>query len=208
MPREGTFFSTGNSLNCTDTVVDRIVVGGSFADSVRAGVERGHYLDAIGREEEWLAERLDHNRQDSYSTEQHLRGDRWVRIDERRTADGGSIGVRIDITDSKRREEDPEKAVGATRRSPTPGEDRRLSYSSAIATVVVAAALQLLAYDPTQFTPTRDAVLSGGVRRDRAARRIPGGCHALRKSKSVDVKVNRGDGNHGRRRGHEQSDDR
>ena len=39
-----------------------------------------------------------------YSHEQHLPGDRWVRVEERRTADGGSIGVRIDITDLKRRE--------------------------------------------------------------------------------------------------------
>ena len=31
-------------------------------------------------------------------------GDRWVRIEERRTADGGSIGIRVDITDLKRRE--------------------------------------------------------------------------------------------------------
>lgn len=39
-----------------------------------------------------------------YLHEQHLAGDRWVRVEERRTSDGGSIGVRIDITDLKRRE--------------------------------------------------------------------------------------------------------
>ncbi len=37
--------------------------------------------------------------------EQRLAGNRWVRIEERRTADGGRIGVRIDVTDIKRREE-------------------------------------------------------------------------------------------------------
>jgi diguanylate cyclase (GGDEF)-like protein/PAS domain S-box-containing protein len=36
--------------------------------------------------------------------EQQLPGDKWVRVEERRTADGGSIGVRVDITDLKRRE--------------------------------------------------------------------------------------------------------
>jgi PAS domain S-box-containing protein len=36
--------------------------------------------------------------------EQQLSGDRWVRIEERRTAEGGSIGIRVDITDLKRRE--------------------------------------------------------------------------------------------------------
>jgi PAS domain-containing protein len=35
-------------LELYDTAVDRIAVGGSFADSVRAGVERGHYLMRSG----------------------------------------------------------------------------------------------------------------------------------------------------------------
>ncbi|MFZ0842228.1 MAG: PAS domain S-box protein, partial [Xanthobacteraceae bacterium] len=39
------------------------------------------------------------------SLEQRLAGNRWVRIEGRRTADGGRIGVRIDVTDLKRREE-------------------------------------------------------------------------------------------------------
>ena len=43
-------------------------------------------------------------RQSENSFELHLPGDRWFRVDERRTADGGSIGVRIDITELKRRE--------------------------------------------------------------------------------------------------------
>ena len=87
-----------------DTFADKIAVGNSFADSVRAGVERGHYLDAIGREETWLAERLAQNESCQSSSEQHIKGDRWVRVEERRTVDGGRIGVRIDITDLKRRE--------------------------------------------------------------------------------------------------------
>jgi diguanylate cyclase (GGDEF)-like protein/PAS domain S-box-containing protein len=85
--------------------LDKIAVGASFADSVRAGVERGHYLDAVGREEAWLAERLAQHGRYQNSCEQHITGDRWVRVEERRTADGGSIGVRIDITDLKRRED-------------------------------------------------------------------------------------------------------
>jgi diguanylate cyclase (GGDEF)-like protein/PAS domain S-box-containing protein len=88
-----------------DTALDKIAVGASFADSVRAGVERGHYVEAVGREEAWLAERFAQIDSCQSSCEQRLSGDRWVRIEERRTADGGSIGVRIDITDLKRREE-------------------------------------------------------------------------------------------------------
>src|SRR5262249_22255490 len=38
------------------------------------------------------------------SVEQQLPSDRWLRAEEQRTADGGVIGVRIDITDLKNRE--------------------------------------------------------------------------------------------------------
>jgi PAS domain S-box-containing protein len=78
--------------------------GVTFEEVVRAGLARGQYPEAIGREEEWLRERLALHAQPQYTHEQHLPGDRWLRIDERRTADGGSIGVRIDITDLKRSE--------------------------------------------------------------------------------------------------------
>jgi PAS domain S-box-containing protein len=88
-----------------NAALDKIQVGASFAESIRTGVERGHYLDAAGREEVWLAERLKQHDRFQSSAEQHISGDRWVRVEERRTADGGSIGLRIDITDLKRREE-------------------------------------------------------------------------------------------------------
>jgi diguanylate cyclase (GGDEF)-like protein/PAS domain S-box-containing protein len=83
---------------------DSLVVGARFEDTLRAGMAKGNYVNK-GREEEWLAERLAGHRRPENSFELQLPGDRWVRVDERRTADGGSIGVRIDITESKRREE-------------------------------------------------------------------------------------------------------
>jgi PAS domain S-box-containing protein len=85
--------------------VDHIRVGAKFEDVLRAGLDRGQYREAIGREEAWLDERMARLAKVSSTHEQHLPGDRWVRIEERRTADGGSIGVRIDITELKRREE-------------------------------------------------------------------------------------------------------
>ena len=85
--------------------MDAIAVGKGFEDVLRAGMARGQYADAIGREEEWLAERLACHRQQSSTHEQRLEGDRWLRVEERRTANGGSVGVRVDITDLKKREE-------------------------------------------------------------------------------------------------------
>ncbi len=79
-------------------------VGMRFEDNLRAGIAAGAYPDAVGRESEWLSERLSLHAGAKSSHEQRLVDDRWVRIEERRTSDGGSIGVRVDITDLKRRE--------------------------------------------------------------------------------------------------------
>ncbi|NGO51113.1 EAL domain-containing protein [Allomesorhizobium camelthorni] len=83
---------------------DNIAKGMRFEDTLRAGLKRGQYPQAVGREEEWLAERLARHAQASITHEQELPGGRWLRIHERRTTDGGSVGVRIDITDLKQRE--------------------------------------------------------------------------------------------------------
>ena len=83
---------------------DVLTAGMTFEQIVRDGLARGLYADAVGREEQWLSERLSRRMQEQSSHEQQLSGDRWLRIEERRTADGGNIGVRIDITELKRRE--------------------------------------------------------------------------------------------------------
>jgi diguanylate cyclase (GGDEF)-like protein/PAS domain S-box-containing protein len=83
---------------------EALATGAPFESILRAGLLRGQYPEASGREEAWLVERLARHALPHYSHEQHLAGDRWIRVEERRTADGGSIGVRIDITDLKRRE--------------------------------------------------------------------------------------------------------
>jgi diguanylate cyclase (GGDEF)-like protein/PAS domain S-box-containing protein len=81
-----------------------IRVGTRFEDLVRDGLAHGQYPDALGRQDEFLAERVSrHNRLRS-TTEQQLDGQRWVRAEEQRTAEGGTIGVRVDITDLKNRE--------------------------------------------------------------------------------------------------------
>jgi diguanylate cyclase (GGDEF)-like protein/PAS domain S-box-containing protein len=83
---------------------DVMTSGATFAGILRTGLARGQYPEALGREEQWLEARLARHLQDHSSHEQQLPGDRWVRVEERRTGDGGVIGVRIDITDLKRRE--------------------------------------------------------------------------------------------------------
>jgi diguanylate cyclase (GGDEF)-like protein/PAS domain S-box-containing protein len=84
--------------------LEAIAPGVSFEETLRFGLARGQYPEAKGCEEQWLRERLARHAQPQSTHEQQLSGDRWVRIEERHTADGGSIGIRVDITDLKRRE--------------------------------------------------------------------------------------------------------
>ena len=81
---------------------DLFRVGRPLAETLRIGVERGDYPAAVGREEAWLAERLALLQNPTAERhEQQIRDGRWVMIEERRTADGGVIGLRVDITDLK-----------------------------------------------------------------------------------------------------------
>ncbi len=76
-----------------------------LADTLRMGVMRGDYPEAFGREEEWLTERLALLDQPGQRHEQWLSDGRCIMIEERKTADGCTIGLRVDITEMKQREE-------------------------------------------------------------------------------------------------------
>jgi diguanylate cyclase (GGDEF)-like protein/PAS domain S-box-containing protein len=78
--------------------------GARLQDTIRIGVERGDYPEAIGREEEWIAERLTKLYQPGQRHEQTLADGRVILIEERLTEDGGVIGLRVDITELKQRE--------------------------------------------------------------------------------------------------------
>ena len=84
---------------------DLFAKGARLEDTLRIGVKRGDYPSAIGREEEWLNERLSMLRNPGMRHEQWLADGRCIMIEERVTADGDTIGLRVDITEMKRREE-------------------------------------------------------------------------------------------------------
>ncbi|MBN8980062.1 MAG: EAL domain-containing protein [Rhizobiales bacterium] len=78
--------------------------GAYLKDTLRIGVERGDYPEAEGREEEWIAERLAKLNRPGERHEQTLSDGRVILIEERKTGDGGLIGLRVDITELKQRE--------------------------------------------------------------------------------------------------------
>src|SRR6202007_2346333 len=83
---------------------DLFAPGARLQDTIRIGVARGDYPEAIGREEEWIAERLEKLTQPGERHEQKLADGRVILIEERKTEDGGVIGLRVDITELKQRE--------------------------------------------------------------------------------------------------------
>jgi signal transduction histidine kinase/CheY-like chemotaxis protein len=77
-------------------------VGMTFRDILQIGINEGRYDEAIGHEEDWIAERIRVRRQGVSTIEQQVAGDRWLQIQDRRTAEGGTVTVCNDITDLKR----------------------------------------------------------------------------------------------------------
>jgi two-component system, cell cycle sensor histidine kinase and response regulator CckA len=78
--------------------------GVSFEDMLRLGIANGLYPDAVGREEAWIADRLRHHRELDGAVEQRLAGGRHLLITERRMRNGGTAGLRIDVTRQKETE--------------------------------------------------------------------------------------------------------
>ncbi len=87
-----------------------MVQGARFEDIIRESARRGKQADGVDRIEEWVAERLADHRQASGYSEQHLSTGRWLRVSERRTPDGGAVGVRVDISGLKGAQERAEAA--------------------------------------------------------------------------------------------------
>ncbi|HTT79374.1 MAG TPA: PAS domain-containing protein [Stellaceae bacterium] len=81
-----------------------LVPGTSFEAMLRLGIANGQYPDAVGREEAWIADQLSHHRELGGAVEQHLSSGRHLLIAERRMRDGGTAGLRIDITRLKESE--------------------------------------------------------------------------------------------------------
>jgi PAS domain S-box-containing protein len=82
-----------------------LVPGIPFETIVRAQAESGFLPDAHGRVEEWVVERMARHRRGDADIVRRYDDGRWGRIIERRTSDGGVIGIRLDITELKKSEE-------------------------------------------------------------------------------------------------------
>ncbi|NQV79832.1 MAG: PAS-domain containing protein, partial [Alphaproteobacteria bacterium] len=88
--------------------------GARFEDLVRGSVAAGLFPDAVGREEEFIRDRMDRHRNPRGPFE-YRRADRWLVVRENRLANGHTMVVFTDISDIKRAEEALRESEGKFR---------------------------------------------------------------------------------------------
>ena len=85
--------------------------GTPYEKLIRQVANSGIIAIAQGRIEPWVADRLEKHHNPSAPYEQQRVDGRWLKISERRTQEGGIVGVFTDITELKRREARLEELV-------------------------------------------------------------------------------------------------
>jgi len=81
-----------------------LVQGTRFEDLVRVHVASGFVREVGSDAEEWIDNRMRAHRAANVNILRATDDGRWVQITERRTSDGGTIGIRLDVTELKERE--------------------------------------------------------------------------------------------------------
>ena len=84
--------------------------GVEFEQVPRACIDRGLILNAMGREDVFLQERLDSHRNPAGPVVHQWKQGQWLEIREEKTADGGTVCMDIDISEQKLADE--ARAIG------------------------------------------------------------------------------------------------
>ena len=91
-------------------IADKLEPGISFEEMVRASVELQMTFADATEKEAWVENRIKTHRNPSGPVDHKMSNGDWIRIIEQKMPDGGIVGLRIDITDTKRIEDDFEEA--------------------------------------------------------------------------------------------------
>ena len=82
-------------------LANHLQVGMTFRELLQVGLDDGVYSEAIGREQEFIAERMAMRDGLSATMEQRFAGNRWIRVSDRATRAGGIVTVCTEITELK-----------------------------------------------------------------------------------------------------------
>ena len=91
-------------------IADKLEPGISFEEMMRASVENLMTFVDAAEKEAWIKKRIEAHKNPGGPVDQKLSSGEWIRIIEKKLPDGGMVGLRIDITDTKRIEVELEEA--------------------------------------------------------------------------------------------------
>ncbi|MCH7864311.1 MAG: PAS domain-containing protein [Proteobacteria bacterium] len=94
-----------------EPVAETTKPGIPFERHTRALVEKGLIIEAVGREEEWIQERLKEHRNPGGPFEVTRQNGKCFLVHEQRMADGSTATIATDITERKRTEEELRQAL-------------------------------------------------------------------------------------------------
>ncbi len=110
-----------------------IIPGMPFESIMRGAARAGLILDADGCLEEWLAECMARHRTPRENFVEHFRGDRWMRVSERRVWNTGTVAIRTDITELKQTEIELSKAIAEAQKARAVAEEANSAKSAFLA---------------------------------------------------------------------------
>ncbi|HLI10853.1 MAG TPA: PAS-domain containing protein [Alphaproteobacteria bacterium] len=87
-----------------------LIPGTPYEEVLRAHAESGLVPEAVGRVDSWVKERMARHRNPQAAIMRLWSDGRYVQIIERKTSEGGIIGIRMDVTELKQRESELEVA--------------------------------------------------------------------------------------------------
>ena len=79
--------------------------GVTFETIIRESVERGLIPEAKNDPDTWVSERIERHKNPGATYEQERMDGQWLRIDEHKTASGGTVSIYSDITELKNRQQ-------------------------------------------------------------------------------------------------------
>jgi signal transduction histidine kinase len=110
-----------------------IVPGMAFEAIMRGAVQTGLIVVTESSEEDWLAERMAKHRTPRENFVEHFRGDRWMRVSERRVWNTGTVAIRTDITELKQTEIELSKAIEEAQKARAVAEEANSAKSAFLA---------------------------------------------------------------------------
>lgn len=95
---------------------EQIRPGITFSEILQLYLKQGVVKEAIGREQEWFEWRLQQFRNSQQAFDISLSNDRWILIDHQRLSDGGTLLIRVDISELEKAKQQAEQASQAKSR--------------------------------------------------------------------------------------------